>query len=299
MWLRKEKDVMDEAMTSMVERLTQLGFSLYEAKAYVGLLVHGAQTGYGLSNVTGVPQPKVYETLHRLAEQGAVIQTANKPATYVAVPAEQLFHALDTDFKQRLRDAKKDLERLLPKPVGDQQEPIWKLNSFESIVTRTCEAVAAATRSVYLSGSTSTLEPLRDVITDASKRGVTCVVLHFGALPFPVLGGRTFRHASTEGTLYFHHQARHLAVVVDSASALWALARDGKHWEGLYSQNEMFASAMKGYIRHDIMVQRIYADLPEELTDLYGPGLLELARISSSSNEGEENEEREGETLTG
>ena len=47
------------------------------------------------------------------------------------------------------------------------------------------------------------------------------------------------------------------------------------------------------------MVQRIYADLPEELTDLYGPGLLELARISSSSNEGEENEEREGETLTG
>ena len=286
-------------MTSMVERLTQLGFSLYEARAYVGLLVHGAQTGYGLSNVTGVPQPKVYETLHRLAKQGAVMQTTNKPATYVAVPAEQLFHALDTDFKQRLGDARKDLERLLPKPAGDQQEPIWKLKSFESIVAKTCEEIANATRSVYLSGSSSTLEPLRDVITDASKRGVTFVVLHFGTLPFPVLGGRTFRHTSTEGTLYSHHQARHLAVVVDSASALWALARDGKHWEGLYSQNEMFASAMKGYIRHDIMVQRIYADLPEELTDLYGPGLLELARISSSSNEVDTHEEREGEALTG
>jgi sugar-specific transcriptional regulator TrmB len=290
---------MDEAMTSMVERLTRLGFSLYEAKAYVGLLVHGAQTGYGLSNLTGVPQPKVYETLHRLAEQGALMQIANKPATYVAMPAEQLFHALETDFKQRLQNARNDLEHLLSKPNEDQQELIWKLNSFGSIVARTQEVIANATRSVYLSGSTFTLEPLKDVITDASKRGITFVVLHFGPLPFSVGGGRTFRHASTEGSLYSHHQARHLAVVVDSASALWALARNGKHWESLYSQNEMFASAIKGYIRHDIMVQRIYADLPEELTDLYGPGLLELARISSSSNEGDINEEREGEALIG
>ncbi|MBV9542815.1 MAG: hypothetical protein JOY61_00365, partial [Chloroflexi bacterium] len=38
---------------------------------------------------------------------------------------------------------------------------------------------------------------------------------------------------------------------------------------------------IKGYIRHDLMIQRIYADLPEELTQLYGPGLLELANIAS------------------
>src|SRR5205823_6059566 len=182
---------------------------------------------------------------------GVVMQTANKPATYSAVPAEQLLKTLDTDFKQRLQDAKHDLERLLPKPTENQQEPILKLNTFERIVARTLEAIAGATRSVYLSGSASTLEPLRDAVTEASKRGVIFVVLHFGPLPFAVPAGRTFRHASTEGTLYFHHQARHLAVVVDSASAMWALARDGKHWQGLYSQDETFASAIKGYIRHD------------------------------------------------
>jgi HTH-type transcriptional regulator, sugar sensing transcriptional regulator len=278
---------MDETLTSLVERLTRLGFSLYEARTYVGLLVHGTQTGYGLSNLTGVPQPKVYETLRRLAEQGAVIQTASKPATYAAVPAEQVLRTLDADFRQRLQDAKDDLERLVPRTAEDQREPIWKLNSFERIVARATEAIAGATRSVYLSGSASALEPLKDAVNEAAKRGVIFVVLHFGPLPFSVPGGRTFRHASTEGTLYFHHQARHLAVVVDSAATMWALARDGKHWQGLYSQDETFASAIKGYIRHDIMVQRMYADLPQELTDLYGPGLLELARISSSSNEGE------------
>ncbi len=278
---------MDEAFAALVERLTRLGFSLYEARTYTGLVINGAQTGYGLSNLTGVPQPKVYETLRRLVERGAVIQTVEKPATYAAIPADQLLNALDTDFKQRLEHAKQDFERLLPKPAEDQRELIWKLNSFERSIARIRDAIATATKSVYLSGSASSLELLKDVIIDASKRGVVFVVLHFGVLSFSIPGGRTFRHASTEGTLYFHHQARHLAVVIDSTAAMWVLARDGKHWQGLYSEDALFASAIKGYIRHDIMVQRMYADLPEELINLYGPGLQELGRISSSKNDGE------------
>src|SRR5581483_3122836 len=88
--LSHEVNFMHQAMESMVERLTRLGFSLYEAKAYVGLLANGEQTGYALSNLTGVPQPKVYETLRRLVEQGAVIQVSEKPAVYAPLPAEQL-----------------------------------------------------------------------------------------------------------------------------------------------------------------------------------------------------------------
>jgi sugar-specific transcriptional regulator TrmB len=290
---------MHPAMESMVERLTRLGFSLYEAKAYVGLLVSGEQTGYGLSNLTGVPQPKVYETLRRLLERGAVIQTVERPATYSAIPAEQLLNALDSDFKQRLSEAKEDLARLKPRLTEDRREFFWKLHSFEEAAAKAISALAHATTTVYLSGHTTVLDALKDAIAEAAKRGVTVVVLHFGPLSFAVPGGRTFRHASTEGSLYSHHQARHLAVVVDSTVALWALARDGKRWQGLYSEDTTFASAIKGYIRHDIMVQRIYADLPAELTALYGPGLLELAKISSPLDKGWDDEENEGEALIG
>ncbi len=51
-----------------VARLIELGFSQYEAQAYVGLLGREPLTGYALANVTGIPQPKVYETL-RLADR--------------------------------------------------------------------------------------------------------------------------------------------------------------------------------------------------------------------------------------
>jgi sugar-specific transcriptional regulator TrmB len=290
---------MHPAMESMVERLTRLGFSLYEAKAYVGLLVSGEQTGYGLSNLTGVPQPKVYETLRRLVERGAVIQTLERPATYSAIPAEQLLNALDNDFKQRLREARKDLEQLWSAPTKDQREFFWKLHNFEGVMVKATSALARATTTVYLSGHTAALDALKDAISAAARQGVTVVILHFGPLSFAVPGGRTFRHASTEGSLYSHHQARHLAIVVDSTIALWALARDGKRWQGIYSEDTAFASAIKGYIRHDIMVQRIYADLPEELTALYGPGLLELAKISSPLDKGWDDEESEDEARTG
>jgi sugar-specific transcriptional regulator TrmB len=284
----------------MVERLTQLGFSQYEAKTYVGLLVNGEQTGYALSNLTGVPQPKVYETLRRLLERGAVIQLLEKPATYSAIPAKQLFTSLEADFKQRLADAQEGLKRLQLGPTEDQRELIWKLNSLENILKRATSSITSATSTVYLSGTTASLERLKGVVTGASERGVNIVMLHFGPLPFALPRGRTFRHASTEGSLYPHHQAHHLAIVADSARALWAIARDGQLWEGLYSEDGIFASVVKGYIRHDVMIQRIYADFPAEMTNLYGPGLLELARISSPGNEaGWIDEVNEDQFLTG
>jgi sugar-specific transcriptional regulator TrmB len=291
---------MNDAVASMVERLTQLGFSQYEAKTYVGLLVNGEQTGYALSNLTGVPQPKVYETLRRLLERGAVIQLLEKPATYSAIPAKQLFTSLEADFKQRLADAQEGLKRLQLGPAEDQRELIWKLNSFENILNRATSSITSAISTVYLSGTTASLERLKGVVTGASERGVNIVMLHFGPLPFALPRGRTFRHASTEGSLYPHHQAHHLAIVADSARALWAIARDGQLWEGLYSEDGIFASVVKGYIRHDVMIQRIYADFPAEMTNLYGPGLLELARISSSGNEvGWIDEGNEDQFLTG
>ena len=291
---------MNDAVASMVERLTQLGFSQYEAKTYVGLLVNGEQTGYALSNLTGVPQPKVYETLRRLLERGAVIQLLEKPATYSAIPAKQLFTSLEADFKQRLADAQEGLKRLQLGSAEDQRELIWKLNSFENILNRATSSITSAISTVYLSGTTASLERLKGVVTGASERGVNIVMLHFGPLPFALPRGRTFRHASTEGSLYPHHQAHHLAIVADSARALWAIARDGQLWEGLYSEDGIFASVVKGYIRHDVMIQRIYADFPAEMTNLYGPGLLELARISSSGNEvGWIDEGNEDQFLTG
>ncbi len=274
-------------------RLVELGFSRYEARTYLGLLRSDAATGYGISNATGVPQPKVYETLRRLVERGAAVQTGERPARYTAVAPAQLLAGLEAEFHDRVAAVRTDLDHL---PRASSAEPplaVGRLDGFAPGQERATRAIAGASRRVYLHARSQELEPLAAAIGSASARGVEFAIVHFGPLPFPRPAGQVVRHASTEGTLYPARQTRHLAVVVDSTWALWAVARDGRQAEGFVADSPLVAGLVKAYIRHDLFVQRIYGDFTTELEARYGPGLLRLADLSGSEG-GDEAERTAG-----
>ena len=271
---------MTKSVSSVVDRLVTLGFSVYESRTYVGLLSLGTATGYSVSNETGVPQPKVYETLRRLADRGAVVQTSEHPARYSAVPADTLLRRLEQDFTERLRSARDELAAVAAGDGNAEPRVVWRYTGLPAITDRARVMLGAAQEHVYLSGRASDLQLLTDAIAAADERGVEFTILHFGRLPFTPPQGRTFRHASTDAALYPSHQAHHLAVVADSRESLWAVARDGRSWDAVFSEDPLQASVVKGYVRHDIFVQRIYGDLPRELEGRYGKGLLKLADVS-------------------
>lgn len=271
---------MTKSVSSVVDRLVRLGFSVYESRTYIGLLTLGTATGYSVSNQTGVPQPKVYETLRRLADRGAVIQTSDHPARYSAVPADVLLEQLEQEYLDRLRLARDELAAVAAGDSRAEPRVVWRYTGLPAIAERARVMIGTASSHVYLSGRSSDLGSLRGAVAEADMRGVEFTILHFGRVPFPTPRGRTFRHASTDAALYPSRQAHHLAVVADSHESLWAIARDGRTWEGVFSEDPLQASVVKGYIRHDIFVQRIYGDLPQELEARYGKGLLALADVS-------------------
>lgn len=278
---------MPESAISIAERLTQLGFSQYEARTYVGLLMSDGATGYGIANETGVPQPKVYETLRRLVDRGAAVLTAERPARYAAVPPADLLAALQKEFGARVEAARIGLESVPRRAVARGGIPLARLDSLAAATRRAADAIAAARTRVYISGRGEDLKGLAEAIDGASQRGVEFVIVHFGPLPFQPPRGKIMRHASTEGTIYASRKTHHLAVVVDSTWALWGLARDGHDWEVMHGEVPLVASLVKSYIRHDLFVQRMYADLPSELEALYGPGLLRLSNLSEGDCSGD------------
>ncbi len=278
---------MPELASSIVERLTQLGFSQYEARTYVGLLLAGDATGYSIANETGVPQPKVYETLRRLVERGAATLVGEHPARYAAVPPASLMATLEKDFVSKVDAARRSLESLPERGGVSFGLPVSRLDSLPAATQRAVAAIAQAKSRVYLSGRTEELEGLGVAVDEASERGVEFVIVHFGRLPFQPPRGKVMRHASTEGTLYASRRSHHLAIVADSRWAMWALARDGRDWEVMYGDVPLLASLVKSFIRHDLFVQRMYADLPAELEALYGPGLLQLTKLHGDDSAGE------------
>ncbi len=256
-----------------VQRLVDLGFSWYEAQAYVGLLGRPAMTGYALSNLTGIPQPKVYETLRRLARKGVAIQVGGDPALFVALPPDRLLTQLEGEFRQRLAEAEAELSR---PAAGDEQFRVLRtVRDWPSVEACAAGMIDAAERHFYVSAHCD-MTAVAKAITRADDRGVAADILHFGPAELTVRNGRVIGHLSTQGVVYRHHQARHLAVVADGTRVLWALAADGTDWDAVHVDDALLAAVVKGYIRHDMYIQQVAADFGPLLVERYGPGLAAL-----------------------
>jgi sugar-specific transcriptional regulator TrmB len=263
-----------------VERLLDLGFSHYEARAYVGLLGREPMTGYALSNLTGIPQPKVYETLRRLARTGAAIQVAGEPARFVALPPQRLLEQLDSQFRQRLADAHVELTRPTATDAQGEFRVLRSMTDWPDIERQAIGMIDAATRHFYVSLNCDEPASVVAAIHRADARGVEGDILHFGPSEVSIENGRMIRHLSTDGVVYRHHQARHLAVVTDGTRVLWALAASGADWDAATANDALIAAAVKGYIRHDMYVQQITEDFGPVLEERYGPGLGALVRTA-------------------
>jgi HTH-type transcriptional regulator, sugar sensing transcriptional regulator len=257
-----------------VQRLIELGFSQYEAQAYVGLLGHEPLTGYALANITGIPQPKVYETLRRLSAKGVVAAVDGEPARFVAVPVGQLLSDLEDSFRTRLAGAKQELAEATPEATG--YRVFRSLTDWTAICERTVQVIDSSRRHVYVSVNCPDPEQIADAIRRADTRGVACDVLYFGHPIVELKHGRTVSHDSTRGVLYRRHQARHVAVVADSTEVIWAVAEDGANWQSIAGSDQLLASLAKGYIRHDVYVQEIWNEFHDVLQDRYGPGMQQL-----------------------
>src|SRR5215469_11491717 len=224
----------------------ELGFSQYEAQAYVGLLGREPLTGYGLANVTGIPQPKVYETLRRLTAKGVVAAVEGEPARFAAVPADQLLADLEGSFRARLAGAQRELTTATPAPGTAGYRVLRAATGWEAIEEQAVAAVDGSRRHVYVSVNCPDPRVIAAAIGRADGRGAVCEVLHFGEPIVALRHGRTVGHDSTRGVVYRRHQARHVAVVADSADVVWAVAEDGASWHSLAGQNQLLAALAKG-----------------------------------------------------
>jgi sugar-specific transcriptional regulator TrmB len=270
---------------ALVKELMKLGLSQYEASVYIGLVRGGEMTGYAVAKATGVPHAKVYENLTRLVECGSVVRMGNDPARYRAVAPQALLDNFQSEFHESLEHAKELLRGISNPDVTQEHELVLKLTRQQDVVRTAAEALGQATTKIYLSGTDKVLNALAAEITAACDRGIEVILVHFGPLRFNVRGGRVIRHRSTEGIVAWRHQAQHLALCVDSVKSIWAVAKDGRNWVGSAGDFPPLAWLIKAYIRHDIYLQRVFADMPDELHARYGPSLNGLVSASMAQHD--------------
>jgi sugar-specific transcriptional regulator TrmB len=70
-------------MQTTVEALNSLGLTVYEAKTYIALLQKHPANGNELSRRSGVPGPKIYETLNNMVQKGLVAVLNANPQMFL------------------------------------------------------------------------------------------------------------------------------------------------------------------------------------------------------------------------
>lgn len=235
--------------------LVELGFSEYEARAYVGLARYGPMTGYELAKRTGLPRANVYAVLDRLEARGAVVRAGGPEGQrYAAVPGGQLVAHLASQLGRRLEAAR---EALRPFPSPRDETFLWNLRGRAAVLEHAGELVRASERILWVANSPPEAAELSGDLRAAQRRGVRVETLCLQGCPEECGGclGVVYRYRVPP-----EREVRWLVVVRDGAELLAAELDETGEAGGVRTRNGLFVDLVSWYMRYSVALARSLED---------------------------------------
>lgn len=165
---------------AIVDSLTRLGLSTYEARVFVGLVQIGVGTASDIAAVVDVPRSQVYGAADALRDRGLLSIQQARPKLYQAVSLEEAEAQLAGRLETERRDAFDRLATMETEPKVEQESNnVWTIEGMPAIQERAAQLVADASTRVIIGGET-TIAPessLYTAITTALDAGTTVYLL--------------------------------------------------------------------------------------------------------------------------
>ena len=244
----------------LLAQMSAVGFSQYEARAYLALLKKSPVNGHELSRAAGVPPSKIYETLGRLRNKGAVLVYESEPTLYAPVPHAELLDRLRQKAEGTFRDLEKGFEGLAPEYEAGLT---WSVTGAENVVDLMARAIGSAQDSVFAALWDAELEVLSSSLREAHGRGVELQIAVYGGfdLGVPNAYDLTLCGMSAQERL----GGRRLTVlVVDRKEAVVAELTGGDSGEGIRTENRVMSLLATEYVKDEIMGMTLIDELGEE-----------------------------------
>jgi predicted transcriptional regulator len=258
--------------------MQELGFSEYEARAYVALLQRNPLNGYELAKVSGIPRPNVYGVLQKLQDRQAVTAIETPAGIhYVPLPPERLTERLNEHYDQLLAQT----QQLLTAAVTREEEDVvWNLRDRETILQQAQGLIRSARESVVLALWQSESSLLADVMQYAQQRSIKLTTLCLQACPSDC--GACPEH------VYRYHAApsdaqRWLIVVRDEEEMLFASFSEQQS-SAMHTRQLSFVQMASWYVRHSIALTAILDEAGEHLRTALSPQTYAALRSAASPN---------------
>ena len=257
-----------------IVKLTQLGFSEYEAKAYITLLKEHPLTAYEIAKNSGIPTSKIYEVIRKL-ENRRTIQSIHgeRSKMYIPLSPDEFILGFRSAIEDNLQAVKDELKNV---KVGMDTSYTWHIKNYDGLIHKAKRMLDAARMTILLSTWPPEMKLLSESLTNAKERDVKIAVIHYGAANTKI--GQLYIHP-VEDTIYSERGIRGFTMVADSREALSGTIVSQKA-EAIWSMNEGFVIMADGFIRHDIyqmktmkrfgpFLKKMFGERYEKLRDVY------------------------------
>ncbi|NIM52956.1 MAG: hypothetical protein GTN78_13075 [Gemmatimonadales bacterium] len=253
------------------DKLVTLGFSEYEAKAYLALLRESPVTGYQLSKASGVPRSMIYEALGKLVARGAAMTLhKNGSNKYAPVPAAEFLGQLRRDHHELVTSLEDELRSF---NSASGMEYVWHIEGHDHVMAKAKEMVSQATDRLHVALLPETFLVLRAALIGAVGRGVRVVVYSTSDLDLP--GGRVVVSPAPA-----HARERleglWLILVVDGEDALIGEWLDHNQARASFTRSPLFVFLAEHHLRTDLYLPRILSLLGQKALDFIDEADREL-----------------------
>jgi HTH-type transcriptional regulator, sugar sensing transcriptional regulator len=264
----------------IVARLSGIGLTEYESKAYIALLKDNPATPYQIAHASGIPSSKVYEALNRLVGKGIVTAVdEGKKRRYIPIDPSELLGRYKSSMISLVDSISDDLAGIR----GDSDASyIWNITGHSYLIEKAVRMISVAAKTLLLSVWKDDFALLEPMLKQAKKRNVRIAVVHFGSQKSSIR--QLFNHP-IEDTLFQEKGGRGLVLVADSREVLIGTISGDNRAEGAWSVNRGFIAVAEDYIKHDIYITKIVRRFDGPLIKKFGEKYAKLRDIFRDQEE--------------
>jgi sugar-specific transcriptional regulator TrmB len=231
--------------------LQKLGFTDYEARAYLALLRHNPATRYQLGQNAAIPESKIYEIVRRLQDKGIIAGVHGDPPRFIPLAPEQLLHQLDLKTQESLDF----LGSNLPKLASDKTvQWIWNIDGYEPTLSKAREMIEVAQASILAALWRDETERLATCLLSANDRGVALTLLAYDESPIAFGKVRVHGFKERMQEQLDAAQGRWMAIVVDKSQVLVGSSLD-RSASAVWTNHSGLATIVSRYVH-----EHFYAD---------------------------------------
>jgi sugar-specific transcriptional regulator TrmB len=253
-------------MKAAISKLTRLGLTEYEAKAYTALLKENPATAYEIAKISGIPTSKIYEVFNKLETREMVqsIYGESRRKLFMPISPDEFVDNYRSTVDENLNAVKSELSDV---KTGVDTTYTWHIKEYDNLIIKARRMLKTARESVLLLLWANEMEALNYSLQNAEGRGIKLAVIHYG--PTDMRIKTIYRHPVTD-TIYEQKNSRGFTLVADSKEVLTGKIDGKERTEAIWSMNESLVMMSEDYLRHDIYFLKLASRFNPLLQGTFG-----------------------------